>query len=167
MSNQQVGAVYSQIIADVIESSRVDFEEGGVDDHVLEELKLVCCCIALLPSLAFIFVHQRFGVLIYCRKTSCCLPFIIPLRGRGAGGFLLLRDLSAAWSDCCRARSIVGGRPYIPSLRFGKLWLHASTIPDSHSSRVTTLSLGCFDATSFGCTCFPVLGRGFLDSRYT
>ena len=41
MSNTQVGAVYQQIIADVVESSRVDFEEGGVDEHVLEELKLV------------------------------------------------------------------------------------------------------------------------------
>jgi len=39
MSNTQVGNVYSQIIADVIESSRVDFEEGGVDEHVLDELR--------------------------------------------------------------------------------------------------------------------------------
>lgn len=42
MSNPQVGTIYQQIIADVIDSSRVDFEEGGVDDHVLEELKTVC-----------------------------------------------------------------------------------------------------------------------------
>jgi hypothetical protein len=41
MSNNQVGTVYQQIIQDVVESSRVDFEEGGVDEHVLEELKLV------------------------------------------------------------------------------------------------------------------------------
>jgi hypothetical protein len=41
MSNIQVGVVYQQIIADVVESSRVDFEEGGVDEQVLEELKLV------------------------------------------------------------------------------------------------------------------------------
>ncbi|KAH8813333.1 putative transcription initiation factor IIA large subunit [Xylogone sp. PMI_703] len=40
MTNNQVGNVYQQIIQDVIESSRVDFEEGGVDEHVLEELKL-------------------------------------------------------------------------------------------------------------------------------
>ncbi|CZT03939.1 related to transcription factor TFIIA-L [Rhynchosporium graminicola] len=39
MSNTQVGTVYQQIIQDVIDSSRVDFEEGGVDDHVLEELR--------------------------------------------------------------------------------------------------------------------------------
>jgi transcription initiation factor TFIIA large subunit len=41
MSNNQVGTVYQQIIQDVVESSRVDFEEGGVDEHVLEELKSV------------------------------------------------------------------------------------------------------------------------------
>ncbi|KIM98100.1 hypothetical protein OIDMADRAFT_129787 [Oidiodendron maius Zn] len=39
MSNTQVGNVYSQIIADVVESSRVDFEEGGVEEQVLEELR--------------------------------------------------------------------------------------------------------------------------------
>lgn len=39
MSNSQVGSVYQQIIADVVESSRVDFEEGGVDENVLEELR--------------------------------------------------------------------------------------------------------------------------------
>ncbi|KAI0473771.1 transcription factor IIA, alpha/beta subunit [Xylariaceae sp. FL0804] len=39
MSNQQVGNIYQQIINDCLEASRVDFEEGGVDDSVLEELK--------------------------------------------------------------------------------------------------------------------------------
>ncbi|KAL1879333.1 hypothetical protein VTK73DRAFT_7170 [Phialemonium thermophilum] len=39
MSNSQVGAVYAQIIEDVIESSRVDFEEGGVEEAVLQELQ--------------------------------------------------------------------------------------------------------------------------------
>ena len=41
MSNQTVGAVYSQIITDVIDSSRVDFEEMGVEESVLEDLKKV------------------------------------------------------------------------------------------------------------------------------
>jgi len=52
MSNTQVGAVYQQIIADVVESSRVDFEEGGVDEHVLEELKLVW--MSLSPFVALV-----------------------------------------------------------------------------------------------------------------
>lgn len=41
MSNQQVGTVYQSIISDVIDASRVDFEEGGVDDAVLERLRQV------------------------------------------------------------------------------------------------------------------------------
>jgi hypothetical protein len=65
MSNNQVGTVYQHIIQDVVESSRVDFEEGGVDEHVLEELKLVslspfphvyrfCPCIDFLISKEFL-----------------------------------------------------------------------------------------------------------------
>jgi hypothetical protein len=41
MSNLTVGNVYQQIIRDVIETSRVDFEEGGVDEGVLDELTRV------------------------------------------------------------------------------------------------------------------------------
>ncbi|KAF7525351.1 hypothetical protein G7054_g11112 [Neopestalotiopsis clavispora] len=40
MSNSQVGAIYQQIIEDVLDSSRVDLEENGVDESILEELKL-------------------------------------------------------------------------------------------------------------------------------
>ncbi|KAI0199799.1 transcription factor IIA, alpha/beta subunit [Astrocystis sublimbata] len=39
MSNSQVGGVYQQIINDVIAASRVDFEEGGIDEAVLDQLK--------------------------------------------------------------------------------------------------------------------------------
>ncbi|KAI1870882.1 hypothetical protein JX265_005922 [Neoarthrinium moseri] len=39
MSNTQVGQVYQQIILDVLEASRVDLEENGVDESILEELK--------------------------------------------------------------------------------------------------------------------------------
>ena len=41
MSNANVGQVYQSIIEDVIDTSRVDFEEGGVDESVLEELRQV------------------------------------------------------------------------------------------------------------------------------
>lgn len=41
MSNQHVGAVYAQIIEDVIDSSRVDFEEGGIEERILLELQKV------------------------------------------------------------------------------------------------------------------------------
>ncbi|KAK5992828.1 Transcription initiation factor IIA large subunit [Cladobotryum mycophilum] len=40
MSNQAVGNVYQLIIEEVINSSRVDFEESGVEEAVLEELRL-------------------------------------------------------------------------------------------------------------------------------
>ncbi|EON98565.1 putative transcription factor tfiia complex subunit protein [Phaeoacremonium minimum UCRPA7] len=39
MSNTSVGAVYQQIINDVIDASRTDFEDGGVEEGVLEELR--------------------------------------------------------------------------------------------------------------------------------
>ncbi|KAK9440438.1 Transcription initiation factor IIA large subunit [Metarhizium brunneum] len=39
MSNQAVGTVYQTIIDEVINSSRVDFEESGVEENVLEELR--------------------------------------------------------------------------------------------------------------------------------
>jgi hypothetical protein len=41
MSNQAVGGVYQTIIDEVINSSRVDFEESGVEEAVLEELRQV------------------------------------------------------------------------------------------------------------------------------
>ncbi|KKF96788.1 Transcription initiation factor IIA large subunit [Ceratocystis platani] len=39
MSNTAVGAVYEQIIDDVISSARVDFEESGIDEATLEDLR--------------------------------------------------------------------------------------------------------------------------------
>lgn len=41
MSNTAVGNVYQAIIDEVINSSRVDFEESGVEESVLEELRQV------------------------------------------------------------------------------------------------------------------------------
>lgn len=41
MSNPAVGNVYATIIDEVINSSRVDFEESGVEESVLEELRRV------------------------------------------------------------------------------------------------------------------------------
>lgn len=41
MSNTIVGNVYDRIIKEVVETSRVDFEESGIDDSVLEELRSV------------------------------------------------------------------------------------------------------------------------------
>lgn len=41
MSNAVVGNVYERIINEVVSTSRVDFEESGIDDSVLEELRSV------------------------------------------------------------------------------------------------------------------------------
>lgn len=49
MSNSSVGNIYHQIINEVIEASRVDFEDQGVGEEVLEELRKVCSF--LFPSL--------------------------------------------------------------------------------------------------------------------
>jgi hypothetical protein len=72
MSNTQVGNVYQQIIADVIESSRVDFEEGGVDEGVLEELRLVSQPFPLLRC-RFHQLHQILSFIIFC--ASFCSLF--------------------------------------------------------------------------------------------
>ncbi|KAL1962525.1 hypothetical protein VTN77DRAFT_9400 [Rasamsonia byssochlamydoides] len=39
MSNQQVGMVYDRVIQEVCEASQVDFEEGGVDQQTLEDMR--------------------------------------------------------------------------------------------------------------------------------
>ncbi len=52
MSNSQVGNIYQQIINDVLEASRGDFEEVGLDDSVMDELKTVSEDFHSLSSLA-------------------------------------------------------------------------------------------------------------------
>ncbi|KAI9765195.1 MAG: transcription factor IIA subunit alpha, partial [Candelina submexicana] len=39
MTNASVGTIYTRVMQEVIESSQVDFEESGVDQQTLEELK--------------------------------------------------------------------------------------------------------------------------------
>jgi len=50
MSNTHVGGVYDHIIQEVINAVRVDFEENGVDDGILEELKKVRTSLSTLPQ---------------------------------------------------------------------------------------------------------------------
>lgn len=52
MSNHAVGSVYQTIIEEVINSSRVDFEESGVEEAVLEELRLVSKSVIRVPTFA-------------------------------------------------------------------------------------------------------------------
>lgn len=50
MSNTNVGMVYDTIIQEVINSVRVDFEENGIEEGVLDELKKVRFSFSLFPS---------------------------------------------------------------------------------------------------------------------
>jgi hypothetical protein len=60
MSNANVGAVYEHIIDEVINTVRVDFEEGGVGEDILEELKKVSAC-RISPSSPTRFPSQALG----------------------------------------------------------------------------------------------------------
>jgi hypothetical protein len=54
MSNTVVGNVYDQIIKEVVEASRVDFEESGIEESVLEELRAVSCLHSLVVAVALL-----------------------------------------------------------------------------------------------------------------
>ena len=55
MSKAQVGTIYQAIIEDVINVSRGDFEDQGIEERVLEDLRKVCLVAALANPHAFIF----------------------------------------------------------------------------------------------------------------
>lgn len=80
MSNQTVGTVYQQIIRDVVDSSRVDFEEGGVDESVLDELSRVSASISAVPLFP-IASHHHFLRIKYSRpamrKPLSASPWVI------------------------------------------------------------------------------------------
>lgn len=81
MSNTSVGNVYLQIIEDVISTSRGDFEDGGVDESVLEELKLVRTREAVmtdyqLARFLFVSLHAKLTDRVPCffvRKPNTLL----------------------------------------------------------------------------------------------
>lgn len=130
MSNTQVGNVYSQIITDVIDSSRVDFEEGGVDETVLEELRLVRC--ALLPlffhSIIYSFLPLALHVVNISKLSAYFLTSTFSLcrvDGRRCVPFSwceihFLRRSPAAWW-LCRPASGVGGPLYLALYRCRRL----------------------------------------------
>lgn len=64
MSNANVGNIYQQIINEVIEASRVDFEEGGVEESVLDDLRKVCF-LWFLNAIFLIFLAAC------CNVVSC------------------------------------------------------------------------------------------------
>ena len=70
MSNAQVGTVYSQIIHEVVEASRVDVEEGGIDESVLDELRVVSHSL-----FSFLFKLSFKSLLLAFSMVSCLLLF--------------------------------------------------------------------------------------------
>lgn len=70
MSNTSVGGVYAQIMAEVIDSSRIDFEEMGVEESVLEELKKVSPRLPILSSLSYSALHFHHGPLGLLRTSE-------------------------------------------------------------------------------------------------
>ena len=74
MSNAQVGQVYQQIIQDVIEASRVDFEEGGIDEGVLDELRQVSHPFQI-PSIID-FIHPSIDATTQAPSDCSNLPII-------------------------------------------------------------------------------------------
>lgn len=70
MSNATVGAVYDHIISEVINAVRVDFEENGVDDGVLEELKKV-----RRTSFSRILTHHFPIIALQIPSISFSIPF--------------------------------------------------------------------------------------------
>ncbi|TVY68891.1 Transcription initiation factor IIA large subunit [Lachnellula suecica] len=88
MSNTQVGNVYQQIISDVCESSRVDFEEGGVDEHVLEELRQLFTLL-FKQSIHPISNSHIVSISISIYSSGSCLLRVLSHRvfvGRDRGG---------------------------------------------------------------------------------
>lgn len=61
MSNQLVGGVYQAIINEVIDASRADFEEVGVEEGVMEELRIVSLFVSavIFPPSSLSRVHHN------------------------------------------------------------------------------------------------------------
>ncbi len=111
MSNNAVGPVYDAVIQEVINAVRVDFEENGIDDRVLEDLKRVRLSISPpslplhhCPALPFsisvdqgshprirIGMHRTYQAL-FCSKF---LLFYFPISDWGL-------SVEVRWRDECR-----------------------------------------------------------------
>lgn len=153
MSNNQVGMVYQQIIADVVESSRVDFEEGGVDDNVLEELRLVSPPLPSCDDLLSLYIP----ISVYFHVTSVPYAWLDQIlsrhrrqhdfqyarRGRCGDDKVVMAAACACWPPPVgTAISIfAGGRPGVFGLymALGILLCPASPLPAAARSRVNLL----------------------------
>ena len=68
--------VYQQIISDVVEASRVDFEEGGVDEGTLEDLRKVRPALRSRFQLYCSFEHVAVLFLFILQLFPSCLDVV-------------------------------------------------------------------------------------------
>lgn len=123
MSNTSVGNIYHQIINEVIEASRVDFEDQGVGEEVLEELRKVCSFFPpSLPSL----------------RTSHTQTHMHKAQSRRPSFHLICSYESAAFFHLTRA-------PYIPCIEVD-VGLDCTGLAFSLARR-------CWLAGGLGCLC--------------
>lgn len=117
MSNASVGNIYHQIINEVIEASRVDFEDQGVGEEVLEELRKVC---SFFPrSYLFLTLHTSHT---NTRAQTIGLPLpsgFIPLEHHA---FRASKSVSGLCSVCCAGpaslpyKALLAGPSWLPGL---------------------------------------------------
>lgn len=89
MSNASVGNIYHQIINEVIEASRVDFEDQGVGEEVLEELRKVCFFLPFSsdtshnpePAVVAVSSASKEALLDFISPKTQCIPCIEVVAG--------------------------------------------------------------------------------------
>jgi hypothetical protein len=142
MSNPSVGQVYAQIIRDVVETSRLDFEEGGVDESVLDELSTV----GVIPK--FTSPEHKYSFVL--NSTACLLLyFAFSMAKEGSRecchcheAWLAGRSHCSATSD--KAENGRGHPQYMSVSTF--LWWASHSLPlarTHHSSCDLTFSHQC------------------------
>lgn len=105
MSNQAVGSVYQTIIDEVINSSRVDFEENAVEESVLEELRQVSASVLLSSDAPSSVPSNKCSIargIRYIVLTSHAVcPFVLswPSLRRGLSQRQKHRWLGQGWQD--------------------------------------------------------------------
>ncbi|KJR85949.1 transcription initiation factor TFIIA large subunit [Sporothrix schenckii 1099-18] len=104
MSNNVVGSVYEQIIEDVLSTSRVDFEENGVDEGVLDELRRsFASSIVLAPSRAR---RNVFRFSFFSSRNKCSRLVSV--------SFLLLFVFKLPFQASCRRGLVAFLSPHRP-----------------------------------------------------
>ena len=99
------GGVYQMIMEKVIQASQNDFEESGVDQSTLDEMKQVCCNLAAISAIAPApFLCRASALSLRHHFTSSFLISIL-LVNRFLASFSLATTI-ARWLPCL---GVMGG----------------------------------------------------------